>query len=884
MDAEKTPKAASPPVETQSPAAQARALVIKWAGEQPLWKQDALRRVLVDVHTSTDVDEVAKAVIAAVNPKDVPSAKPLAAEDFGTSVDGHAGFHVLELRDVAHVNRLAPNQVLKFGKAGLTAVYGDNGSGKSGYARIFKSACGARDKETVLANVFEAPPATPGRATFVAGGLNPDPLTVEWKNEGLDAQHPLNSIPIFDSRAAPFYVEKSAVLSFVPYGLGCFERLASLLDDVVAKINQRISAIDAASGKPLVEGALQEWADKEFVALVGLDAKKLEERLTWTTDLEAAFDAASDTVANPGARVTALGVSAAELAKFADSLREAQGATSDENVDLARRTFSDYSTAKAAAELSASEAFAGQPLPGVGTDPWRLLFDAAREFAAHHAYVGREGLPHQEGDRCVLCLQELTDEARARLDSFESFIAGEASKKADEAKKTLDQRRESYSKARASFSELALDSAVMSAAASEAAELETARATVAKRFNAITDILDGQPAPDIAPQAVLEWAKYAEKAAQLKSAAEALQKRIDQGDTTKLAEELAVLQVKRAFCNAPAVIKERLGLLSERADLLAATTSCGTSNVTKRGGELIRQFVTDELTTRFAKERAALHVTNVEVQLNASAKKGSVERSLGLGKQLIKATPPQILSEGEYRAVALAAFFAEQSMHSRLTPMVIDDPVSSLDHTRREQVANRIATEAKQRQVIVFTHDLPFFLMLEAACSAVPADWTRVYLERAKGGYGAVSEQPAPWDAQKFKERKDNLSKRLAALKAHHKDVGEDEAYRDMLTAFYDRLRKTWERGLEELLFAGTVVRFRPSLQTLRLRDVPIDNDLYKSFTDGMTNASKITGHDQTSELGGSWPTPDKAEELLKELQDFEKLAKLKSQEFSKGR
>jgi hypothetical protein len=43
-----------------------------------------------------------------------------------------------------------------------------------------------------------------------------------------------------------------------------------------------------------------------------------------------------------------------------------------------------------------------------------------------------------------------------------------------------------------------------------------------------------------------------------------------------------------------------------------------------------------------------------------------------------------------------------------VTGIVFDDPVSSLDHMRREQIARRLAREAKVRQVNVFTHDLAF--------------------------------------------------------------------------------------------------------------------------------------------------------------------------------
>src|SRR3546814_1389977 len=69
----------------------------------------------------------------------------------------------------------------------------------------------------------------------------------------------------------------------------------------------------------------------------------------------------------------------------------------------------------------------------------------------------------------------------------------------------------------------------------------------------------------------------------------------------------------------------------------------------------------------------------------------------------------QILSEGEQRALALAGFLTEVALTEGSGPIIVDDPVSSLDRDRSAKVADRIAEEAQKRQVVVFTHDMVFF-------------------------------------------------------------------------------------------------------------------------------------------------------------------------------
>ena len=64
--------------------------------------------------------------------------------------------------------------------------------------------------------------------------------------------------------------------------------------------------------------------------------------------------------------------------------------------------------------------------------------------------------------------------------------------------------------------------------------------------------------------------------------------------------------------------------------------------------------------------------TRVSLQLDAT-------RSVDVG---------EVLSEGERRAVALAFFLAEVGVSEHGGGVVLDDPVSSLDHARRSYVAN----------------------------------------------------------------------------------------------------------------------------------------------------------------------------------------------------
>jgi hypothetical protein len=105
-----------------------------------------------------------------------------------------------------------------------------------------------------------------------------------------------------------------------------------------------------------------------------------------------------------------------------------------------------------------------------------------------------------------------------------------------------------------------------------------------------------------------------------------------------------------------------------------------------------------------------------------------------------------------------------------------------------------------------------------------------------------------------------------------------------MVTTFYDRLRTTWERGLEELVFRDVIRRYRPSVQTLKLENVVFDDDIFVAYERGMTAASKLTGHDQAADLGGGLPLPADLGVLMDQLDAFDALIKSKSRDVAARR
>lgn len=113
-------------------------------------------------------------------------------------------------------------------------------------------------------------------------------------------------------------------------------------------------------------------------------------------------------------------------------------------------------------------------------------------------------------------------------------------------------------------------------------------------------------------------------------------------------------------------------------------------------------LVTDNLKNKFQEELNALGLKKLSVDLSeAGASRGQSFMQL----RLVNNNPvTEILSEGEQKGVALALFIAERRMQLSKNPIILDDPVNSLDHFITAKLVERLSSLGNQ--IIIFSHNL----------------------------------------------------------------------------------------------------------------------------------------------------------------------------------
>jgi hypothetical protein len=140
-----------------------------------------------------------------------------------------------------------------------------------------------------------------------------------------------------------------------------------------------------------------------------------EKQIQRLQDLREAFKA------DPRKKAKATNAAALRLDLFSKKVANAAIELADDKIIVLKKLLNDEKTAADTAKAFALGQFDSSFLAGTGGDMWRTLWDAAREYSIKAAYVEQPFPVIAAEDRCVLCQQEIGDEAARRLTAFEKF-------------------------------------------------------------------------------------------------------------------------------------------------------------------------------------------------------------------------------------------------------------------------------------------------------------------------------------------------------------------------------------------------------------------------------------------------------------------------------
>lgn len=846
-------------------------IILEFAQQRPAWQQDLFRRAMTQpTITAADLREV-MALLRAEEGLDLPSELaplPLSSDHVRFCEAAGPGTVILSISETRNVNRLASDQELPFAPAGITLMYGDNGSGKSGYSRILKQLCRARrDRpERVLGNVYAKglqPPAQ-AKLTYSIGGETQEPHV--WV-DGTPGPKAFSRLTVFDAQSAPIYVDKQNQIEFLPEGLDVLPRVGNALLRLAEVLEQEISLVSASIQQPVLvvppgtqtAALLDRLNERPLPA-----AEEFETAGRWSEEDDRALARVRDTLAALVEPIRA----AAKRRRMAAALVRVAGVLDETSVKLAQPALSELErlqteaqSAREVAKISASDAFKDDPFgQHVGSVAWRNLFRYAREFS--EVVYPAEPFPVAGTDKnCVLCQQPLSEAAADRLIRFHTFLEQSASREADQLDRDFVSRLQAIRLLSVpTAARLQLDLGEYAALGDAAQRIVEGTVNFCGSLKERQDhFVDGNHINFQAPFTELpgfDLQSLTDAAGALEAEASEYD-RIGQNashrtDIERQQQELDARKLLNA--ELPRVL-DRLKLVENFRKLEQCRLACDTTAISRKASVLREEHITGNFQQRLSAEVEQLDLSYLPLKIATKSERGASFVGIALD-QTAGVRTANVLSEGEFRALALACFFAEVAGIPGHDGIIVDDPVSSLDHRHIRQVARRLVKEAGERpQIIIFTHNLSFYYeLLEAAREAsvpVEAHWIQ---RAALTTCGIVSANDAPWVAKRVKERIARLEDILGHIPKP--ESCSDIQYMGQVKEYYGLLRETWERLVEERLLNGVVGRFEPGVKTQSLKGVVVEDADYQRVFSAMAKASRYSGHDAAIAFQTSPPNP----------------------------
>jgi hypothetical protein len=213
--------------------------IIKWAEEDLLdWQSDAVRRLLLQEELGPeDKEEILSMIKERHDIKDpkhpAPKPQPLKKGDVSGAPQTTVKITLKALEDLKDVNAIPDGSGLPFAHKGLTVIYGENGSGKSGYARVLKKVCNARDtKEKLLPDVYKKKLQGSAQACIKYSIDDSADEEIKWKDGEKAETNILSNICVFDSKCARVIVDENNEATYLPYGANVFEEMVSLYKEL----------------------------------------------------------------------------------------------------------------------------------------------------------------------------------------------------------------------------------------------------------------------------------------------------------------------------------------------------------------------------------------------------------------------------------------------------------------------------------------------------------------------------------------------------------------------------------------------------------------------------------------------------------------------------
>lgn len=668
----------------------------------PGWLSDLIVRTVEKDGELDDAD-----IAMAAEQMKAKGSRKLAIEKSRLTADDTIRISLIELRHHCGVNALAREQTITF-SPDITLLYGNNGSGKSSYFRILNEIVGGSRTTNIYPNIYaEVQDEVNVELRYRIEGQDHEKV-FKWDGKGRMFP-PLNNACMFDSGYKDLLLEKrSADTAMVhPMGLHLFEALTTAIDRVKEHLGTEV--VDLKGGLPrIVQNHLSQMLRNM------LAEQSYDERLRKT--VEACYEMDRD--------------KRCELDGCIKKIDEINATNYDDKIKLVEidkhliEGLLDYivntlvklqELEKAVNELAVRKANASQEsdktwqkikiLKEIGdtrSEEWKAFIASGADFVqASHLSVRV----------CPYCRQELKGEAIDIVRAYADFLS-------DQSQTTRRELLHEQSRLKMQIETMKVNGqlseridVLLGKAKEQVLEALSALARLRESLMIKIDNLS-LPLDEMLPninttlnvttQAI---GRLQSKVAGYKGHLANLKKERD-GKTDELRR---LMQTRNTLLEHQAIAEQKekfeqwFGKLQRVHHLERCQQETSTRMVSALAKTAAQHLLTESLRDKFQEELNALGLERLRVSLSEmGASSGQAFMQIKLAATDYNTR--EILSEGEQKGIALALFLAERRMHPSHNPIILDDPVNSLDHVYTARFIGRLVQLGNQ--IVIFSHNI----------------------------------------------------------------------------------------------------------------------------------------------------------------------------------
>lgn len=840
--------------------------VKKFADGLPYWAKFLAEKILSGNAISDDnIDTSYSYLLEHLKLKD-ETEKPEISIDYNTENSGNYKKDLLltKLENVEGVNALTENQTIEF-SPNLTIVYGANGSGKSGYVRLLKNVFYSKAPENILPNVHIDSDHKPINAKFTFKSNNAETsLSFADKDNAAFEQ-----FAVFDGNSVLKHLENKNEFEFRPAGLSFFAEYTNAIIRIEQKLNTEIqtkqtgnTANDLSAlfdGNSEIKTLVQNLKAETKIDNLKKYTPFSDEDKTQKERIQKQYDELLLAYKGKEKEIKTLEGIKGLLAQNKQAIEKLNQFFTTEVIEKVKTEISDCVSKEAIAKAEGIENFKTDKIENIGTTEWKNFIVSAEEFAKTQK---AENVVYPENsDNCLLCQQPLSDEAQKLISNYWTFIKSVAEQNAKQAQEKLD-------KAKANYENLNFDLFP---------QYNTLTAWLTEKYynelKAFEQKLSEQKT--LAQNIIADiQSKTANERAEIKISVEqhtAIEGAID--NSIKLLKEDEQSIELEKLLNSKMLLehKEKFNTHFSKFETFvnnqvwikkAGKADYAKRKITETEKALSVKYFNQKYIDAFNEECQKLN-GNFGIDINHTGTAGKSYRQLKLkGKN-----PNAVLSEGEQKVIAIADFLAEMQLSEVNKGIIFDDPVTSLDERRKSEIAKRLAKEALQKQVIIFTHDLVFVSSLIGHCKETNTLNDCHWIENVGGNQpGTIWLNNTPSFEKDYK----TSGKAQGYYEEARKSAPEQRE--DKIKNGFAALRTSYETQVVFGLFKGVVQRFEERVSVDSLKSVFFTTEIRDEILDSFYQCCRyMEGHSHSDKYAYKKP---ELENLNEEIQRFNAIKK----------